>query len=309
MSNKRSFLLLLFIFVVGAFGLGMWKSWPRDEAIVVFCNVGQGDGILIQKGMTQVIIDGGPSNKILECLKKHIPLTDHTIELVVSTHPDADHLTGLISVLEEYQVQQIWIEPRATKTQTFFLFRQKLLESEEKGMIVTTPKLMDNFQLAPQIFLTTLFPFQGMEDKTVFARETTETQLSAIAAEQSKRFGATNDGCIATKLTIGEVTFLFTGDLESEQEIALIEKGVLTHINVLKAGHHGSKTSNLLPFLKEVQPETVIISVGKNNRYGHPHNEALKNFKEVGAHLYRTDKNGEVEVVSNGHNYWVTSEL
>jgi competence protein ComEC len=288
--------------------IGVWRGWPDEQAKVIFCNVGQGDAVLIKKGTTQVLIDGGPGTKVMECLKKNMPPSDQAIELVVSTHPDADHLTGLISVLQEYRVHQIWVEDRVTKTKTFFRFRQILIEKKKSGSIITPPKLGDVFQIAPQMSLEVIFPFQPLENEAVFSADTTETQLLDITVQQQKQYGATNAGSIATKLTIGDVGFLFTGDLEAEQEIALINKRVLTRSNVLKAGHHGSKTSNLLPFLQEVQPETVVISVGKNNSYGHPQAQVLENFQKIGAHVHRTDKEGSIEVVSDGQNYWITSQ-
>jgi competence protein ComEC len=306
MDNRKVFPLVLFVITGLVFGLGFWRQWPSDQARVVFCNVGQGDAILIEKGTTQAVIDGGPGSKVLECLQTYMPAADTTVELMVSTHPDADHLTGLVAVLKKYQVKQIWVEDRVTNTKTFFRFRNEILEEKKQGAVVAAPKLGDIFHLNSNISLTVLFPFQPIVNETVFFSTTTETQLSALATQQKKQFGATNYGSIAIKLTIGEVSFLFTGDLEEQQEIALINKGVLTHNNVLKAGHHVSKTSNSVGLLQIVQPETVIISLGKNNSYGHPHKEVLSHFQKVGAHVHRTDTEGNIEVVSDGHTYWIT---
>ena len=244
--------------------------WWRDfeDTKVTFFDVGQGDAILISQGSNQVLIDGGRSGKVaLEKLGGAIPFWDHHIETVVATHPDEDHIGGLVDVFGTYQVGTFLDTKMKSDTSTY----QALQEVVSARHIVNIETLSG---------LTLHFPDGGMAEV-----------LYPFVSFENTQSKDTNTTSIVIKLTTASgATFLFTGDLPDEQELQ-IDSG---KVDVLKAGHHGSKHSSSNEFLDITSPTDVVLSVGVQNRYGHPAPETLERLRNHNARIFRTDIQGNI---------------
>ncbi len=246
---------------------------------VTFFDVGQGDSIFIETPQNhQILIDGGPTAVILEKLGKAMPFWDRTLDLVVLTHPDYDHLAGLIDVLERYRVENIlWTGVLADTAE--FKEWQGLIQ--EEGAHIYVARAGQRIKSSGTV-LELLHPFESLEGKTV---------------------KNTNNTSIIARLVFGDDTFLFTGDAYQTVERELIGRGAEIDADVLKVGHHGSKNSSTREFIGVVSPEIAVISVGKDSKYGHPHQETLESL--AGAEVLRTDEAGDIKIVSDGKNYQI----
>lgn len=230
------------------------KQLPDNKLHLIFCDVGQGDASLITKGNFQMLVDTGPKKGgVVDCLGRHIPFWDKKIEVVLISHPQADHMGDLGQVEEHYQIEK------------------KLLTSTNGDRIRYGNLSFD-----------ILWPTKEVRED-VLGASTDLNQLSTVA-----------------RLNYGQFRALFTGDLGEVGERALVDEGVLSRITVLKVAHHGSKYSSSEEFLDATKPKWAVISVGAKNSYGHPTSEALGRLRMVGARLLRTDRDGEIEFVSDG---------
>jgi len=248
---------------------------------VNFFDVGQGDAIFIETPqLHQILIDGGPTSIILEKLAKEMPFWDRTIDLIILTHPERDHIFGLIEVLKRYKVENILWTGVIRDTSEFKEWK-KLIENE--GAKIFIAKTGQKIK-ATRTVLVILYPFENLE---------------------GQELKDSNNTSIITKLIFGENSFLFTGDVYKSVERELLAKELDIDSDILKVGHHGSKTSSLEEFIKEVSPEIAVIQVGKDNLYGHPHPESLDTLEKYGIRVLRTDENGDIKIISNGKNYEV----
>lgn len=236
------------------------------EKSVTFLNIGQGDAALIEYGKKQILIDTGDGQHILSELSKTMPLFDRTIDLVIITHGDKDHVGGLQKVLSTYTIPVI-VSSRNSLSGVDISSRVKVI-SPLPNQVIT---------LSDTSFLKILFP-----DRNTDGWET-------------------NQSSIVSKLHLEGITFLFTGDSSKQIEEYLVEKLSSEELDsdVLKVGHHGSKTSSSPVFLKDVSPTYSTISAGENNRYGHPHKEVLENLKKENTTILET-KNGRILFRFNG---------
>lgn len=249
-----------------------------QELEVMFFDVGQGDSIFIETPeRVQILIDGGPSSAILEKLGREMPFWDRTIDLIVLTHPEHDHIAGLLEVLKRYRVKNILWTGIVRDTEEYKEW-QKLIEQEGANVHIARTDLRI---YAGESWFVVLYPFEDLQDKQV---------------------KNTNNSSIVIRLSYGGTSFLFTGDAPKSVEsqlISLAEQEI--DVDVLKAGHHGSKTSTSKEFVQAVSPEIAVISSGKDNKYGHPHQEVLDNL--AGIQVLRTDLRGDIKIISNGLNY------
>lgn len=272
MQNKKlvyGILLSLFILCL-ILGSVIFCSKNSQELKVIFLNIGQGDAILIAQGSNQVLIDGGKSGKLLlERLGKFIPFWDRQIEMVVATHPDQDHIGGLVAVLQSYKVETVMETKAQSQTQVYKRWEDEI-EKEQARRVEAVRGARIKFP--NDAVAEIIYPFYSLADS------------------QSKD---NNANSIVIKLTFGEEDFLLTGDLPSKQEKILIDSGLDLKARILKAGHHGSKHSTSAEFLKSVNSEEVIISVGKNS-YGHPHPDVLERLRKQRIEFYRTDEDGNI---------------
>ena len=256
--------------------MGGWQQAPLK---IVFFDVGQGNSVFIEApNKNQILIDGGPGSQILNKLGQAMPFFDRDIDALVLTHPDADHLNGLIDVLKKYKVDKI-IEPCVVDSSAAYGEWNKLIE--EKKIYKTCAKFGQKIKLDKGVELNILYPLQSLEGASL---------------------KNTNDASIAAKLFYGENKILLVGDAEEKTEYQLINSGVDLKSQILQVGHHGSKSSTSENFLKAVNPEIAIIQVGKNNRYGHPAQEVLGRLKNISAKIFRTDLDGDIEFLCDEHN-------
>jgi competence protein ComEC len=261
-------------------------TMPDDELHVSFLDVGQGDAILIQKGNEQVLIDGGPGSQDVALeLGDRMPFWDRTIELVVSTHPHSDHLTGLVEVLKRYQVKQALYPDLEYESP---LYEEWLELIKEKDIPYTIAQAGQVIDLGDGMMISVLNP-----------------QASPLTGTESD----IDSNGVVLRLTMGGVSFLLTADIEWEAEFELIAQRDDLTSTVLKVAHHGSETSTTLEFLAAVNPQVAVISVGENS-FGHPSNEVIKRLEErLGAeNVYRIDEQGTIEFITDGERLWVRVE-
>ena len=274
---NRNHLILFVIFLI-IFDFFVWSqivsgvNEQNNDLEVYFLDVGQGDSELINlPNDVQVLMDGGPDNKILEELSSILPPTDRYIDLVVLSHPQYDHFAGLIEVLKRYEIGAFLYNGREGTAKAF----EDLKRTIEKNKI-------------PTIILT-----QG--DKIKYQ----ENQFDVFSP--SKNFISSkelNDTTLVIKLTGENSKILFTGDIGFKVENYLTENFNIDS-DVLKVGHHGSKYSSGKKFLEAVNPKIAIIEVGKNT-YGHPTSQTLNGLASIGSQIFRTDQSGTIKLVING---------
>jgi beta-lactamase superfamily II metal-dependent hydrolase len=250
---------------------------------IVFIDVGQGDSILVILPNTRtLLIDGGEREgygKVLATLQEHG--LSH-IDVVVATHPHADHIGGLVDVIKSVDVGEVLDSGQVHTTQTFEDFLDAI---DTKQIPLRSVRQGDSINLDPTVKIDVLNPPVNLLD----------------SADNEADF---NDNSVVLKLTYGEFSALLTGDMEERNEARLVsENTTALDADVLKAGHHGSRTSSSLPFLNAVTPEVVIISLGAGNTYGHPHQEALDRISAAGVErLFRTDIDGTITLTVNASN-------
>jgi len=283
----------------------IYKNWPDQQTHLIFCDVGQGDAILITRGFWQMLIDGGPDDKILSCLNKYVPFWDRNLEVIVTTHADQDHIGGLIFVLKQYQVNTLFLSD-VNNTQTFDEFRILLLKQLDRGLVVKKPFLGQLISPNSKLQAKVMVPNLNLNDhKFLFSNINSETVLSDYFAFLEGISVGHNQRSIVLFLEIEKARILLTGDLEHTGEQALIDYGMTDKIDVLKAGHHGAKTSSLNKFIEELRPEICVISCAKFNRFNHPNGEVLKSLEQIGSKILRTDQHGNIEFIFADQYYYL----
>lgn len=268
-NRKIIYIFLLALLILALVLAGIVFVQKSQELKIIFLDVGQGDAILIEQGSKQILIDGGPSGQaLLEKLGNYVPFWDRSIEMIIATHPDADHITGLVDVMQNYKVEVVMETQAQSESQIFKRFQDLI---QEKKIETVDAQRGERINLADNTAMEILNP-------------SPETSISSQD---------TNASSIVAQLIFGDNKFLFTGDLPQEQEAALINNKL--NSRVLKGAHHGSKYSTSNEFLKAVAPEDAVISVGKNNRYGHPAAETIERLKNKNIRILRTDEMGDIE--------------
>lgn len=244
---------------------------------VVFLDVGQGDAILLQDGSRQVLIDGGEGSVVIERLGEEMSQYDRKIEVMVLSHPQQDHMEGLLHVLERYDVGMVLLPyaPHTSKLQQAWL------------TMLSDRNIPVRFAWAGQQLAV-----GEMDFKVIGPFDVPEAQ----AATRSD----INNASTMMRLDFNGMSFLFTGDTEKRVETMMVDRipEDVLDVDVFKAGHHGSNSSNHLPLLQATTPFASVISVGADNRFGHPHPDVLDRF--AGMHVWRTDEDGSVRFVYTG---------
>ncbi len=285
MRKKRSVILLILLAILALAGKTIWDGTQKgapvagDAAFAVhFIDVGQADAALVRCGEQTMLIDGGnaeDSNLIAAYLEKQ---TVSHLDYIICSHAHEDHVGGLSGALSVATAGAVYAPETEADTRAYRNFKTK---TEAQGLKVLHPSPGDRLRLG--------------EAEVLF--------LGPVTEETDE----VNDTSIILKITYGETSFLFTGDAERAAELAVLDTGCDVSATVLKVGHHGSSTSTSYPFLREVAPEYAIISAGKNNDYGHPHEEVLSRLKDADAAVYRTDELGDIVAVSDGKTVSVLS--
>ncbi len=300
MKIKLIVVFLLSISAVIIFSTLILSSWPDDDVHLIMCDVGQGDATLINHGFIQVLIDGGPDQSVISCLEDNLPFWDRSIEILIITHPDKDHIGGLPGVLERYFVGTTLVYPVGKDSEVFWELRKALLEEEKQGMHFVFLPVDQNYRVSPKISFKSWLPEVSVGDKRVFQDGFPEIELWDVVQDQEQQIEEYNDLSIVTFFSLDGVRFINMGDLPVEGELSLEGHGMTTDVSLLKIGHHGSKTSTSSQFLDRTRPEISLISVGENNTYNHPNTQVVANLKKIGSQIYRTDQLGEIEVIIEG---------
>jgi len=281
---KRNF-KYIFVLILLAVAVISWREAfgrDRDKLKFYMLDVGQGDAIFIETPSgNQILFDGGQDRKILEELGKVMPFYDRSIDLVILTHPHLDHAGGLLEVLKNYEVGELM----------------------DGG---------DNYNLAEYGELKKL-----MEEKKIkyeVARRGLKISLDkgisllVLAPDKLIKSDNPHDNNVVSRLSYGRIDFLLMGDGEKGEELKLVQADDNLESEVLKVGHHGSKTSSNPLFLEEVNPEYALISVGAKNRYGHPAQITLDNLLAAGAKILRTDIDSTIEFKTDGDSLTLVGE-
>jgi len=240
---------------------------------VSFINVGQGDSIFIQtpSGKTMLIDAGMPEmgERVIDYIKSR---GVNKIDILVGTHPHADHIGGIPAVIENFQIGKFYMPKVTTTTKTF---EDVLRAAKAKGLSINVAKAGLTLDLG-----------EGIKAEMI--------------APNSAYYDDLNNYSAVIKITYKNTAFLFTGDAEKESEQEMLNRGYDLKADVLKVGHHGSSSTTTWAFLKAVSPKYAVISVGKGNDYGHPHKETMEKLKSLGITVYRTDECGTIVAVSDG---------
>ena len=255
-------------------------SEPESDLLplnVYFFDVGQGDAILIDHGTYEVLIDGG--DKASGIVNYLGPYLDGSLEVVVATHPHADHIGGLIAVLDAFEVEEIWLNGDTSTTKTFQQFMSRV---DAEGASVYEAERGDWIEVGV-LTLLVLHPIKPLFDDI-------------------------NENSIVLRLSYGDIDFLFTGDAERKAETSILDFAAELQAEILKVGHHGSRTSSSAAFLAQVQPKVAIYMAGIGNRYGRPHEETISALEGIGAEIYGTDIYGTILIITDGISYVVQTK-
>ncbi len=283
MSTKRKILLLL----IGILLLLNIFAWQEVFALasphylkVDVLDVGQGDSIFIETpGMRHILIDGGPDSAVLGKLAILLPFWEKSLDVVVLTHPDADHLIGLLQVLQKYKVKYVVWTGMVREGANYQTWLELITKKQKEGSNIIIADAGTKI-ISGNVVMDVLNPVENL---------------------QGKYFGKTdNDTGVVFHVLYGKNSFLLTADISSKVEQALVDGNMNVASDVLKVAHHGSKYSSSEAFLDAVHPKIAVISVGKHNSYGHPTPEVLQKLEKFGIKVFRTDRDGDVELISDG---------
>lgn len=268
----------IFIIATALFGekINSNETFAYGESVVVrYLDVGQADSILVQSEGINMLIDAGTNSSGQTVVKDLEDLGVTKIDYLIGTHPHEDHIGGMDDVIKNFDIGIIYMPKIQTNTKTF----EDVLDAvSEKGLKITSPKKGDEFEVGgARCEIMT----DGIED-------TSNLNLSSIVI----------------RMTYGMQSFLFMGDAEKENE----ETRQWPQTTVLKVGHHGSSTSSSTQFLNEVQPQISVISVGKDNKYGHPTKTTINKLEKIKTKIYRTDESGTITITCDGKKCIVTTE-
>jgi len=262
-------------------------AMPDERLHVSFLDVGQGDSILIETPSgRQVLVDGGPDpRRAVQLLGRALPFWDRSLDLVVVSHPQDDHLAGLVEVVKRYDVGMVLEGPYGAETA---LYQEWMKVLDERGITTTRMHAGNLVLLEEGLTLEVLSP-------------------------TSRPFGGNapvNENSLVLRLAWGETSFLLTGDIEQRAEQRMLELDSVPESTVLKVGHHGSTTSSSPEFLAAVTPMVTVVSVGEDNEFGHPHPEVLSRLKAYAGddRVYLTSEHGTVELTTDGKRLWVKAD-
>jgi len=279
-AKRRLLIPLIAIIIVACFALGPTFDAQKNagaragQLTVHFIDVDQGDATLIQGDDVVILIDAGRHDRrdVVPYLRS-VGVT--SIDLLVGTHPHADHIGQFPDVLRAFPVKEVWLSGDIHTSRTYENAIDAILESDAG---YHEPRAGERFQFG-SVTIDVIHP--------------------------NDVNGDFNNGSIGLRLTYGNVAFLFTGDAEQDAERSMIARGHTLQADVLHVGHHGSSTSSSLPFLQAVRPKVAVYSAGVDNSYGHPHREVIARLKDLNVAIYGTDVHGTIRVETDGEQFRV----
>jgi len=271
--SRRTFVVAISFVMVLLLSGREWLLLPDGKFHAHFLSIGQGDtALLILPDGKQVLIDGGADWEPLEKLGKYMPFFDRTIDLLIISHDNADHLTALPEIVQRYRIGAIAISGYAGSGRHEAIL-SRLLSSETTIIHAHAGQIID---MGNDVTIDFLWP------------------PSRVSASLARGF---NNVSVVSRIHYQNKSILFTGDIESIAEETLVRTGADLHSDVLKVAHHGSKTSSIEAFLQKVNPSVAVISSGEDNAYGHPHGEVVDRLISFGIEVRRTDRGEDIEIV------------
>ncbi|HAS84528.1 MAG TPA: hypothetical protein DCS23_00420 [Candidatus Yonathbacteria bacterium] len=278
LSRRNTQYVVLSVFII--VNIFIWSAVARADRhgvlTVAFLNVGQGDAIYIEApNGNQMLVDGGPpSGAVLRELGRAMPFWDRSLDVVLATHPDQDHVGGLPSVLARMRIDNVITSENTSDTGAYEAFEKAIAEEGSRSILA---RAGEKIILDEGVVFEILFP-----------------NMNTAGWE-------TNTASIVARLSYGDQSFIFTGDSPHSVEKYLVGKnGGALHSSVLKLGHHGSRTSSSKLFLSAVDPEYAVVSAGKDNKYGHPHKEVTDLLAEIKIPSISTAEQGRVIFKTDG---------
>ena len=301
MNRQFKLIHLVILLCLSVFTFSTYSIASQKDGLlkIYFFDIGQGDAIFIETpNGNQVLIDGGPDNAVIHKLGETLPFFDKSIDLVVLTHSDADHITGLIEVLTRYEVENI-VYSNIVRKSSLYNAWQEAVAKEGTGVIDPVGGLSRGRSAE-------LSRSPGRGGKVLdLGNGVTLTILHPAESLTGKIMSKVNNESVVLMLKYGETEILLTGDIEAKAERQIILNSADLNADILKVAHHGSKTSTSAEFLSAVNPQITVIQVGAKNRYGHPTKEVLKRLDDYGIKYYRNDVDGDIKVVSDGQRYQI----
>lgn len=281
----RKFILIALVtgLLLCCFSLFQYLNFHDNKLHIVFCNVGQGDAIFVKtpSGRT-ILFDGGPNDEVINCLGNHLPFWQRRIDLMLLSHPHLDHFVGLMAVVDHYDVRTFVTEKLTNDIDIFKEFLESIRLAKIKTEYVYAH---DAVGLVDGVRIKVLGPTAAFLN---------ETSPNGVIGEK-KEFAS-----LITEIAYKNFTVLLTGDSQANELKSALAVGVVP-IAVLQVPHHGSASGLDQEVLQRARPKLAVISVGKNNRYGHPRPEILKILRDNDIKILRTDQDGEVEIVTDGY--------
>ena len=271
--NLKKYWLLVFVFLLLALNIFLFRLDFQNSHrgfTFVMLDVGQGDGLFIESPTgTQVMFDVGPARKILGPLSKIASPFNKSIDAVIITNPDADHIGGFAEVLKNYKVGEVFESGTLTDSKIYQNLRNEMSKQNIPDILVKRGMRLD---IGGGAVIDILFPDRNVAE------------------------WATNDGSVVARLSYGRTSIMLTGDAPLKTEKIILSENRQTELasTILKVGHHGSRTSSSVSFVKAVSPTYALISDGKDNKYGHPHKETLDVLTQAGVKIFRTDIVGTI---------------
>ncbi len=244
---------------------------------MIFLDVGQGDAILLQTPDQQdVVIDGGPSAEVSSALGKYLGFGNNEVEMLILTHPDADHLTGALAILQEWPVKTVLTTGVVAETKLWKRWHDVV---QDHAGVITGVRSGQQYRLGKFLTIDIVWPEQSWNN-------------IPYTTKASNGRGGINDTSIGTKISCAGSTVLALGDASDAVEKKLLASGLDLHADLLKPSHHGSRFSSSREFLEAVRPESAVLSVGAKNRYGHPHPTVIQRLEKLNITIYRNDRLG-----------------
>lgn len=285
---KKYLLIVTFsiIFLSGLF-LIQYRKFNDGLLHVVFCNVGQGDAVFIRSPTGKIILfDQGPDDAVLSCLSHHMPFWQRDLSLIMVSHPHADHFRGLFPILDRYNVGQFVSEELANNSAEYQAITQMISDKQIQKVNLLRN---DRFKISENLAMS----ITGPEESFLKA-----TSPGGTVGER-KEFAS-----LTALLTYGSFKVLLTGDAQSPQILSDMKARGIKQIDVLQVPHHGSATGLTAEIVQRLDPKIAVISVGKN-RYGHPSQKTMKILRDEDIKILRTDKDGDIEILSDGNKWWL----
>jgi len=283
MGEKINSIKIYFLIFLTFLAIAIWTVYfkePDNNLHIFVLDVGQGDAILIQKNNKQILIDGGPDDKVISELGKVMPVEDREIEWLILSHPHADHVTGLVEVLRRYKVDKI--EYNGIDYDSG-VYKDFLAEIKTKNIPTEIPEIGRVENIFDQGKITYLWPGNNADSYKNNLNNTSEV----------------------IRFDYGNFSALFPGDCEVEcwQGIIVDNKNMIANITFLKVAHHGSRNGSIEDIISIIRPKIAAISLAKNNKFSFPHKEVMDSLQKYGADIFRTDLNSTIDISSDGNDW------